>query len=369
VTDQTSPAPIEILRAGTHTDARGQRVTITADDLAAIAAAYDPALHEAPVVVGHPADDAPAYGWVRAVRAEGDRLLAELDQVEPQFADLVRRGRYKKISVALYGANAAGNPRPGHWYLRHVGFLGAQPPAVKGLRPVQFGGGTDGVVELAETPSLSLVARLLRGLREVLLQQYGADTADRALPAEAIEAIADAPPVAPASPAAAFAEPTAQREETEMHSAADALAERERALADREAVLAEREARLAEAERRRRADEDAAFLDALVREARLPVELRPLAAALLGQLDQTAVHEFAEAGQVTPHGALRALLQRLPQRVAFGELAAADVRAADPSDWRSIEAAADALIAARAAQGQTVTFREAVRLVAAGDVR
>jgi hypothetical protein len=365
VTDEASPEPIEILRAGTHTDARGQRVTITRDDLAALAAAYDPALHEAPLVVGHPVHDAPSYGWVRALRVEGDRLLAQAHQVEPQFAELVRAGRYKKISVALYGAEAPGNPRPGGWYLRHVGFLGAQPPAVKGLRAAQFADAQEGVVELAETPSLGLVARLLRGLREVLLQQFGAETADRALPVDAIEAIAEAPP-APA--AAALAEPSSQQETAPMQTDPAAALERERALARREAELAQREARLAEEERRRRADEDAAFCDRLVREARLPVELRPIAAALLSQLDATSVHEFAEAGQTTPHGALRTLLERLPPRVAFGEIAAEeDVRAANPTDWRSIEAAADALIAARAARGRSVTFREAVRLVSGGD--
>ncbi|OYW21050.1 MAG: hypothetical protein B7Z43_11640, partial [Sphingomonas sp. 12-62-6] len=41
-------------------------------DLAATAAAYDPAKFEAPIVVGHPALDAPAYGWVRGLAfAEG----------------------------------------------------------------------------------------------------------------------------------------------------------------------------------------------------------------------------------------------------------------------------------------------------------
>ena len=50
--------------------------------------------------------------------------------------------------------------------------------------------------------------------------------------------------------------------------------------------------------------------------------------------------------------------------MAFGEHApGSGPTVADPSDHRSIEAAADALIKARAEAGQTLTFREAVRLV------
>lgn len=142
------------------------------------------------------------------------------------------------------------------------------------------------------------------------------------------------------------------------------FAEREQALAAREAAAAEREQRLAAAERARREAEDLQFVDALVREARLPVELKPLAASLLSQLDATATVEFAEAGAMTPREALRALLGKLPARVAFGETAAGDgVRAADVSDWRSIQAAADALVKQRADAGQTLSFREAVAIV------
>ncbi len=132
-------APMQIFRAGTHVDSRGQTFTITAADLAATAAAYDPALHEAPLVIGHPALDDPAYGWVESLSVTGDGALeAEPTQVDPAFAELVEAGRYKKISASFYRPDAAANPAPGAFYLRHVGFLGAQPPAVKGLRAVQF---------------------------------------------------------------------------------------------------------------------------------------------------------------------------------------------------------------------------------------
>ncbi|STZ83075.1 putative phage associated protein [Bergeriella denitrificans] len=128
----------EIFRAGTHTDNNGRKVTITAAELEQAAAAYDPALHEAPVVVGHPATDAPAYGWVGGLKADGGTLSADFAQVDDDFAGLVRAGRYKKVSASFYPPSSPNNPKPGVWYLRHVGFLGAHPPAVKGLAAVAF---------------------------------------------------------------------------------------------------------------------------------------------------------------------------------------------------------------------------------------
>ena len=121
---------IEIFKAGDY----GQRGAWTADDLDRIAAAYNPRLHQAPVVLGHPATDAPAYGWVARLRRAGQSLWAQLEKVDPAFEQLLRAGRFRQRSVALY----RNFPPTGGAYLRHLGFLGAQPPAVKGLAPVRF---------------------------------------------------------------------------------------------------------------------------------------------------------------------------------------------------------------------------------------
>lgn len=142
---------MQIFRAGTHTDSRGRTLTFSAADIAATAAAYTPDVHEAPLVVGHPAMDDPAYGWVESLAATGDGVLeATAHQVDPAFAEMVADGRFKRVSASFYAPDAATNPAPGVWYLRHVGFLGAHPPAVKGLRPVQFSAGAaaDGLVTI-----------------------------------------------------------------------------------------------------------------------------------------------------------------------------------------------------------------------------
>lgn len=129
---------LHIFKAGTHTANSGLSLTFSASDLAATAAAYDPAKHEAPLVVGHPATDDPAYGWVDALALLADGLEATSRQVDPAFAAMVNDEHFNRISSSFFLPDAPNNPVPGVYYLRHVGFLGAAAPAVKGLRKPRF---------------------------------------------------------------------------------------------------------------------------------------------------------------------------------------------------------------------------------------
>ena len=158
---------IHLLRPGTFRDMNGQEVSFTAADIAAIAKSYDPKVSRAPIVIGHPNVEDPAYGWAACLKADGDGLHAEAEDVDPAFADLVRAGRYANVSASLYRPEASGNPRPGNWYLRHIGFLGAQPPAVKGLKRAELAGNGDGIatIEFAEDGDEALWSQFKRFLR------------------------------------------------------------------------------------------------------------------------------------------------------------------------------------------------------------
>lgn len=135
----TLPPAIEIFRPGRQIDDSGVEHIFTSADIAAMATAYDPALREAPLCVGHPESNLPAYGWVKGLSVNKDeRLVMDPHQVESQFAEMVATGRFKKRSAAFYTPQHPNNPKPGTWYLRHVAFLGAQPPAVSGLKDPQF---------------------------------------------------------------------------------------------------------------------------------------------------------------------------------------------------------------------------------------
>lgn len=137
--DAALPGGIEIFRAGTHRDDAGRTHSFTPAMLAEMAASYNRAVREAPLTVGHPKDNLPAYGWVGKVYVnEAGNLAIDPHQVDPAFAAMVKAGRFKKRSASFYPPGAAHNPTPGKWYLRHVAFLGAQPPAVAGLKDIGF---------------------------------------------------------------------------------------------------------------------------------------------------------------------------------------------------------------------------------------
>lgn len=137
-----TPAPplvrarIHALRPGTF-PADPMPLTVSVDDLIALAAAYDPTRYQAPVVIGHPLTDDPAWGWVLDAAVGDTGLWLEVELL-PEMAELVQAGSYRTVSVALWTPNAPGNPAPGVWSLKHLGFLGAQPPAVKGLAAVRL---------------------------------------------------------------------------------------------------------------------------------------------------------------------------------------------------------------------------------------
>lgn len=116
---------------------------------------FDPEYHEPPITVGHPRDNSPAFGWVSALKKGVQRLkdgrlinvlLAKFRDVVPEFAQAVRQGLYKKRSASFYPDGR----------LRHVGFLGGMPPAVKGLADLKF---AEGEYSLFFSDSLAPSAR------------------------------------------------------------------------------------------------------------------------------------------------------------------------------------------------------------------
>lgn len=125
---------VEIARTGTFTDVHGRAKTFTQADLDAIAAAYDPAKRDAPLVFGHPPLNAPAFGWAEKLKSEGGKLFATFAQVPGEVREIVRKGYYRRVSMSLM---------PDGVTLRHVGLLGAAQPAIDGLRPVELASGDD----------------------------------------------------------------------------------------------------------------------------------------------------------------------------------------------------------------------------------
>ncbi len=143
----------EIFKAGTHTSDKGISKEYTLDDLNFIASNYNPSEDEAPIVIGHPEDNDPAFGWVSSLSVSDDgKLIADApdDKLHPDFLNALKEGRYKKRSISLTPEGK----------LRHIGFLGAAKPAVKGLADIQFSSPSSELYEfdlMKEPPSAEMV--------------------------------------------------------------------------------------------------------------------------------------------------------------------------------------------------------------------
>lgn len=111
------PATISILRQGNFTALGGEAVGFSQRDLAELVSSYDPHSDPAPVVIGHPKTDDPAWGWVSGLKMDAGSVNATIDRLAPAFVEAVREGRYRKVSVSLFPPKAAANPKPGKWYL------------------------------------------------------------------------------------------------------------------------------------------------------------------------------------------------------------------------------------------------------------
>lgn len=129
---------IEIFRRGCHVSMAGAPLCFSDKDLQATADAYRPERRSAPLVLGHPSDDAPAYGQVQRLEYRDGSLYVTPEVVSDDLVSLVRGGHFKKVSASFLSPWSADNPTPGAFYLRHVGFLGAMPPAVKGMADARF---------------------------------------------------------------------------------------------------------------------------------------------------------------------------------------------------------------------------------------
>lgn len=129
---------IEISRVGKHKDSTGVERDLTADFFEKIIGNTKP--KNAPITIGHPEMNAPAFGWVTKLRMNGNVLEAQFAETNDDFEQMVERGEFKKRSASFYMYPPS---------LKHVGFLGATPPAVKGLRDIQFSDGDSVTVEIS----------------------------------------------------------------------------------------------------------------------------------------------------------------------------------------------------------------------------
>ena len=304
------PAPvIHLFKPGTHIDMGGQQISFSESDMQASVDAYDPALHEAPLCIGHPKDDAPAYGWVQSMHMAADGPEAIPHQVNADFAEMHKSGAFKKVSASFYTPNNPHNPVPGVYYLRHVAFLGAQPPAIKGLRQAQL-------VEYAEGDDFITI-----GFSESPEEAPAADEQ-------------------PVPPLAATPEPEPQQQEDAAVSSP--LSPEEAAELDaknkqlEQQLKEERALRLKEKADRDHAD-NVAFCEALAKDTRIGKDDVDVMAAALDALQSQDTLNFGEGKDAQPlHQVFKDRLTAMPPRVEFGESAKGEDAADGEDDGETV---------------------------------
>lgn len=370
---------VEIFRAGKHTDSKGREFTASTELLDQIIANH--AKGAAPAVIGHPKETAPAYAWVGELRRDGERLFCKFTDINPAFDDGVAMGAYRNRSVSLI--NTGDGTR-----LRHVGWLGAVPPAIDGLAPsaVDFASddGTD-VFDFASAEDaasalvwgLDRAGALLRGLRDWVIEKDGIEVADRVLPSWSLDSVTESATTArtalQGNSPAMFSNPSPGDElmptTAEQLAAAQDLATKAQADLDKARTdFAAQGSELAELRAQRKAEK----IDKVINDLKTQGKVLPAQEAglreFMAQLDDTGAFEFsaADGKQSKPPSEWLAefLGAQVPQIKLGRALPEGDPTSkVDMTDSAAILKAATDFQAAEAAKGSVISIELAVQHV------
>lgn len=385
---------VEVFRAGRQVPTSGDPIQFTRTDLDQMIANHQ--LGAAPCVLGHPKGDAPAYAWVSDYRRDGDRLFAKFKDINPAFEAGVQTGAYRNRSLSVFKDPARG------WRVNHVGWLGASPPAIDGLQPLQFAAAPADCLTFAAPGrpalwGLEQAAALLSKLRDWVISKDGVETADNTLPRWQIDSISDAaasarteylaeeadtpapaalfaaPQRAPIPPTDSPTDPTTPKglsmsddEKVALAAAREAQAAAEARLAEFSRTNQSQAEELARLQRERQAERLGVQVEALVKAGKVAPAQRAGLVEFMASLE-AAPQEFtfsrgegAAEGRKTPATWFAEFLASLPAQVKLGVPADGGDPGHVSGDPADIARRAQEFMSARAASGVTVPIHEAI---------
>lgn len=284
----TATARIEVFRPGSFTSMEGRSLTYSVADLRAIADAYDPETAPAPVVVGHPTTDAPAYAWAKGFEydASAGKLFATIGEIDPAFSEAVKAGRYKKVSLSFFQPETPSNPVPGTWYPRHIGFLGGAAPAVSGLKNVQFSA-PDATVTVSAELGADEGVSVLRSVRDFLNEKIGHGAAGKETASFGVEWLS---------------ETTMDKQQTQQPHNPKTIA----SFAERDELVKLRR-EIAEGK-----------VDKLIDAGKVLPTFKDEILSFAASLDETATVSFADGKKMPSRDWFMSFLERQPKQVSFG---------------------------------------------------
>lgn len=324
----TDTNKIHIFEAGSHKAMSGRTVSMTAGDLQKIATAYNAGTWRAPITLGHAKDNSqPAYGWAQSLSAEGNSLYADVDFCE-EIKEPIKAGHYKNVSASFYLPGNQHNPAGNVYGLRHVALLGATPPVVKSLEPLQFSEGetiADYVVfgEAEQNSALRYVGDVFRKIREMIIEDKGIEAADKVVPgwmADDIKDLAnrnngDSSNFSEPSDNSADAEQPTISEETNMTDKNETPNPED--LAARSSELDKREAQLKAMEQDGLKNGNAEFCEGLVKSGKLLPKDKDQVLNVLNAVSGVEAVDFSEGENAA--STFKSFLESLDVKVDFSE--------------------------------------------------
>lgn len=305
----------ELAKVGTYTDNKGQTVDLTRDNLAAVAKNYDPVSYKSAITVGHPKSDRePAYGRVAALQFINDTLYFQPDEksIVSEFGEMVNKGMYTHVSPSFQFPSAR---------LKHVAFLGATPPAIKGMEAItnlEFAECSDPVTEITFefsegydwlTWKIRTAGRMFQRLRDWMIESTGdAAKVNQVIDSYGIESLLQDPPAEAGATAvtSSFTEPSSQEDELdikELEQKVTELSEKVTTLETENGTLkTELNAVKVENANLKSAIQDNEFSEyvgGLVRKGKLAPDKRVATITVLKSLSTDKTVEFSEGDGVT----------------------------------------------------------------------
>lgn len=312
---------VEIFKTGTHTDGKNGRTRPwTEQDLDKIVSNYNSAEHEAPIVLGHPKTNAPAYGWVDKLKRDGEKLLCTFKEVAPEFQEWVNNGLYKKRSISVYPDGS----------LRHVGFLGAKPPAVKGLADFTFNEENESetyeFMDYSTANRISSIGDIFQRLRDFLIDKYDLETAGKLLSQYTIDYLKESKADDTTQDSlSAYCEKIMEELEVGKENPQIKKQQESSDFADelkaKDTKIAELEAEKTKLESEKRKTEYSSFCENLKKEGKLTPAQEKLAIDFLEMANGVGTFDFSEGNENNPVEKMKEFFNMMPKQISFGEFA------------------------------------------------
>jgi len=330
---------IHLFKPGTFVSASGQPVSFTEDNLKEIVSSYSKN-DEAPLCLGHQANDRPAYGWVDKLEKTAKGVDAVV-RVTKQVKDAIADELYKKVSGSLYLPQTKNNPVPGKLYLKHIALLGAAAPAIKSLEPIALSDVEDGFIEFSEDFNAKQEEREVEmPTDDKTVEKTSQEAAKQEVKSEEVKETST----------------DAVKEDDQATKNADETAR----IAKESAELEKKQAEFAEQQKQAKSKEINEFANDAVAKGHIKQDLKQDVKDFMESLDATATLDFSDDKKETQMDFFKKFVASQKTTANFSEVASGD---AAPLDFNDPSQVCDAIMQAQAdaaKQGIKLTEAEAL---------